>query len=371
MASWLVGALCAGCVPRAAPRFQPTAVPKGEGAIFGHVKVIGADLKELTGSCTVEFANAAGELERSIPLGEDGWVFTTAGIGPAFLLKVYCSRASYTGRPLYQSRNLSFEVEGNDKITYFGHIWIHLDYGPKSTGENVGSALGGLAGAISMGAGMSSRLSETGVGMGAMGDVKDQFAEAVEVYQDRFGSAAEALTPSAFVASKPIEYALGPAPTRAGGFELGQPLSAAKASCTGAHLSWSKLTDHSFSCEGTLADIGMPAKVTLTSCAHEACAIVLDTGPDGLAWQPLVERFLSLSKQLEHDYGDKHDRDSDPLSDCSDGIQKCFAIGRARTSVRWRWTGKRSLTVVLDGGPPGGAPSLRLVYRAGTDLPKQ
>jgi hypothetical protein len=351
------------------PVLHPGAIPGGTGAVFGHVQVVGPD-GEVTKSCIVEFMNQGFERVALVKLDETGWIFTSLPTGPTYLSWVSCPAAFRVGG-MHATRELSFDVEGGKALTYFGHVWVGVtsramdagDFAPGLAGQLGGpSGAPGLVGA-SAATIMDGAAARPGLLSGS--NAKDLFPEAVREYQRRYGADAAVLTPQADVAHKPIAYALGSAPASLAGFELGQPVRQAEAVCKRASLSWAKLPDDGYACGGAPVPVFAPARVRLTACGDKVCALAVDGSADGAAWKALLTRYVILTKQLEQAHGDKHERDSDPLPDCTDGLKSCFAAGRARTSATWRWPQRRVVSVALDGGPPGGAPSLVLTYAAG------
>ncbi len=156
-------------------------------------------------------------------------------------------------------------------------------------------------------------------------------------------------------------YAAGPAPYSAAGFALGKDVAAAEASCAAASLAWQKLDERHFSCSGAPVDLGTPVTVTLTACAGAICEVAVHGSSKGATWSALLAQFTTFSGQLEASYGDDNERASEALGDCTEEPGRCFAAGRARSSVTWTWADKYSVSVVLDGGPLGGAPSLSIV----------
>lgn len=248
----------------------------------------------------------------------------------------------------FATQNLVFDVHGGGHLVYLGHVVVDM------RGKNpmeLASPQPNLEDEFNR------------VDRHPQATVEDHFDQAVLEYQRRYGSAAAALTPEADVAHRPFVYAGGTAPTAIGGFELGQDLRQAEAVCTGAHLAWDKLPDHGFSCGGTPVATFTPATVRITACADTVCAIAVDASDS--TWSTLVERFGSAISALEHGRDPRPERHSDSLPDCNDGLKSCFAAGRARTSATWHWPGRRMVSVVLDGGPRDGAPSLVLTYAAG------
>jgi hypothetical protein len=152
-----------------------------------------------------------------------------------------------------------------------------------------------------------------------------------------------------------------PAPPTFAGFSLSKDIAAAEASCTAAGLAWEKLDGGRFSCSRTPVDLGVPMSVQVTECKGTVLEVAVDAGSDGAEWRILTQRFVKLSKLLAETYGVPHQRDTAPLDDCTQEIDKCFSRGRARTSSIWIWPDGQSFRLVLDGGPAGGKPALTIV----------
>jgi hypothetical protein len=167
------------------------------------------------------------------------------------------------------------------------------------------------------------------------------------------------------------ELANGASPATGAGFALGQPPAAAEARCTGAGMVWEKVEGGAFSCNGTPDGLGVPAVVKLTACGDTVCEVAVDAGADGAPWATLLARFGTLARRLVEQHGDKHQRETRALDGCVLGSTSCADSGRVRKSEIWRWADKRRVSLVLDGGRPGGAPSLRIIYSAGETPPER
>jgi hypothetical protein len=156
-------------------------------------------------------------------------------------------------------------------------------------------------------------------------------------------------------------FADKPPPVTAAGFELGKAVALAEERCTGAGHTWQALEDGELSCSSAPVDLGVPVTVKLAACAGVVCNVVVNAS-DGAPWSALVPRFGQLSQLLEKEVGASHQRETKAINGCADSMSDCFAAGRVRTSVTWRWPNKEVVSLVLDGGPPGGAPVLGVFY---------
>ncbi len=379
--SVIVALSVAGCAPAAA-NLRPRAVAGDQAAIFGHVEVLNHGTP-VTSQCEVVLTDQD-EQEKAphLALG-DGWVFTTVRAGPTYLSSVVCNiPGTVPDSSKYESRRLAFQARGGDRIVYFGHVRIDVRAEvQKDTGAPVGTGvLGALVvaavranmaepkPAVSMASAYTDEKPMAGADVfGA--DVKDRLAEAVAEYQRRYGGDAQALKPEASIAGAAGDsvgvLADGASPTTAAGFALGQPVAAAEARCTGAGKVWEKVEGGAFSCNGTPAGLGVPAVVKLTACGDTICQVAIDAGADGAPWATLLARFGALTRRLAERHGDKHQHAMRALDGCAQGSTSCADSGRVRKSEIWRWADKSRVSLVLDGGPPGGAPSLRVVYSAG------
>lgn len=105
-----------------AGNLQPGQIPRGHGAAIGRVQVFKGD-SEVTGSCYVGLTDRANEPKGNISLDRTGWVMVSPVIGPTYLSSVSC--IVWNGLN-YGTRLLSFNVVGDGKTTYFGHVQFHL-----------------------------------------------------------------------------------------------------------------------------------------------------------------------------------------------------------------------------------------------------
>ena len=108
-----------------------------------------------------------------------------------------------------------------------------------------------------------------------------------------------------------------------------------------------------------------PAALSWTAWLGRPGGLVVTwAASDGAAWTSLAARFVQLSTTLEGRFGNGK-RLSLAVGGCNDGLKDCFVAGRARTSLTWEWSNQQIVVLTRDGGRPGSAPSLRLVYRTG------
>jgi hypothetical protein len=169
-------------------------------------------------------------------------------------------------------------------------------------------------------------------------------------------------SPSPAVAVTGPLNATGQPPATAAGFTLGADVPAAEARCTGAGHAWEKLTDRQFSCSGAPVDVGAPAKVKLTTCSGLVCKVTVNVSADGAGWSTLMDRFNAISTSLEGSHGNQYERETRPLKDCTAAASECFATGRVRRTVTWRWSNRQSASLLLTGGTNGATPWLGVVY---------
>lgn len=390
----LVGcAALAGCAPTAT-HISPRQVAPTQAAIFGRLVILDKG-KAVTARCEVVFTDQD-EQEKTphLPLDATGWVFATVAPGPTYLSSVLCDipdTASSSGT--YETRRLAFQAPGGGRITYFGYVRIDMQAEHQDRGAMFAAGMAmGLTRVVMPGGGYmpmpnaaaaaqsvpARELPAPGVAPMAgadvlAADVQNQFDLAVIEYQRRYGDDAPALRPEVAIAGAGGDavgvLAERPAPVAALGFPLGQPPAAAEAACTGAGLAWQKVEGGGFSCSGAPAGLGQPMSVTLALCGDAVCEVSADAGADGAPWAGLVERFGQLTRRLAREHGAKHQRETRALAGCSAGPRGCTDGSRVRKSETWRWADQHRVTLVLDGGPVGGAPSLRIVYRVGEAPP--
>lgn len=335
--SFLCVLTCSACFPppdKLAPRpddlaprpddLVPRQVDVGQGAFFGHIEVVNGAGKDITSECSVYWTDGDNH-KKAMKLDYSGWVFSTMPIGPTFLWEARCELSNLG----YSARDVAFQVPGHGTIVYFGHVRIQPGRSP----------------------------------------IQDRFSEAVIQYQVRYGKNAQALKPEVAILSNSRGavgvFANTSPPTVAAGFALGGDLAAAQIRCTDAGLTWQQLGDDAASCSGAAVDLGMPITVKLATCDGAICGVLMDASADGAVWSTLAQRFTKLARLLEKEHGSKYDRVTRALEGCTPGSSDCTTSGRALKSETWRWPDKHRVSVVLDGGPLGGAPSLRVVYYTG------
>jgi hypothetical protein len=190
----------------------------------------------------------------------------------------------------------------------------------------------------------------------------DRFGAAADEYKRRYPEHAAALTPAPALLMDIETIPTTPPPSIVAGFALGNAIADAEARCTKAGLTWQPAGVGAFACSGSPADLGIPAKVTVTACGDRVCGVTLDAGADGATWKELAVRYGKLVKRLLNDHGSKTDRSMRPSDDCTKGISGCFAEGRVRTQLAWRWPQRGRVVLTLGGRRRGGPPSLRVEY---------
>jgi hypothetical protein len=364
--------------------------------VVGHITVLN-DGAPVTAMCDVIFTDGDKHEKGSVPIVWNGWIFADVKTGPTYLSTVTCRlEGAMTGVATYKASDLQFDVLGDGKITYFGHVRIDLNHKPSGggavaegaseaarregdraiqnaishggspTAAALGAGAGAIAGAVlvEFGTNLVEHFRERGEN--AEGEVHSRLKEARNAYELRYGRPAGGLKIQISLAGGGPPATADP-PTNAAGFELGKGAGAAEAQCTGAGLVWQKLDEERFSCSGAPRDLGAPMTATLTTCAGAICEVTLNASADAADWGTLAERFSRLSRNLEWLHGYERQRTVTPLDDCADEPKRCFDAGRARRSATWRWNwdsyDKQSVSLVVDGGPRDGSPSLRVVYR--------
>jgi hypothetical protein len=344
------------CAASLTPDLQPAHVAPDQGAVFGRVTVFNLG-KDVTGLCSVVISGADKE-SKSVTKAD--WIFVAVRSGPAYVsvtcyLPTGLNRGGALGPFLnyyeasYKPQELRFDVPGRGQLAYFGHIRVEL--------RSNGPVLGAFRGKDECD--------------NAQAEPQNNLDLALIEYRHRYGAQASTLKPTLSLVGKGLKPASGPQPEIGAGFALGKPVADAEARCTGAGLLWNKLDDDRFGCSGAPVDLGTPVKVGITACAGAVCEVAVNASPDGAAWSALVPRFLKLSERLAQEYGADVQRTSHPLPDCTDGVKLCFDAGRAHTSATWDWPGQRTISLSLDGGPPGGTPELRLVYSTAAQQARQ
>ena len=378
-AATVICALGESACAESALNLRPAMVERTRGAAFGRVTGF-KDQEDVTGSCRVIFTGADKVRKKFLALDKTGWIFTGMDPGTTYLSGVSC------GFRRLDMKELRFDVPGAGKIAYFGHLRVVFPVaasGPSGTEAAIGAAFfGGVIGAAASGPSGTEAATRAAVVGDAISSeilagsqqnllkapdpwyhVSDGYDEALAEYRARYGADASALQPVvSIVPGAPVQ--LKPAPATLAGFSIGEHVVTSEASCTGAGLVWQKLDDGQFSCSKAPVDLGVPATVKLTTCAQTVSRIMVNANSDRAAWSALTARLVKLSRFFAKSFGDSHSRDTNSLDDCNEEIKICFAKGRARTSETWRWREDQSLTLRLDGGPPGSGPSLTVVHDA-------
>jgi hypothetical protein len=365
--------------------FRPSEVVGGQAAIFGRVKVVNEG-EPLTEDCTITFLNEDTQDETTMELDNRGWVFTTVAPGPTYLSSIDCRLAGTpTGKVDYSTRSLAFQATGSGRIVYFGHIWIDMQTATLSKGDRFAASVAkGFFPTLTSGysqeelARRYAMSAEPGKAPSTAppmpnadvfaADVQNNFDAAVVEYQRRYDGDAHLLKPEVSIAGASADaigvLGAGAPPTLALGFALGGDRADAEARCARAGLTLQHLDDGAASCNGAALD-GVPMNLKLTFCAGAICEVTADAGADGAPWSTLLQRFGKLTRRLAQNHGDKHQRKTRPLAGCALSAGDCVVSGRVFKSATWRWPNKQQVALVLDGGPPAGAPSLRVVYRTG------
>jgi hypothetical protein len=346
-----LAALAAGCTP-SAMNLRPRQVPPQEGAVFGVISAVNQG-REIISGCTARFSGADPARSRELLLDETGWVFTTLPLGPMSLASLDCGE-----KLTYAPKSLVTHVRGAGKIAYFGRVQVDFDYTPPDAEVGAaGAALGGaLGGALRAAAATTEQRGDPAL------HLSNRFALDRAEYLRRFPADAAALQAEIDLFAEGRTIPTLPAPTSGVGFPLGQPRAAAQAACLAAASTWSA-EQSGFSCSGPALDLGMPARVKLRLCGEKVCEIVVDVGADGADWKALAPRYGALVQRLTRDLGPRLARTTRALSDCDKGISDCFALGRVSSSLRWRWPDRHLVSLILDGGPAGGPPSLFVRYQ--------
>jgi hypothetical protein len=188
------------CGVRAEPRaVADRGVPDDQGVVMGRVQIF-AEQREVTRDCKV---GLSGEGLRDVRIKPDvaGWIFVSVPKGEARISSVDCGAKSYVS-------GLEFDVPGEGRTTYFGHVRLDLhpetqrvpssnveqgiangmrSVPPTITGAAVGSAVGVVALLL---------LSDTVAVGRPIVEVEDKTYEAVAAYQARYGRPPKALVVS-------------------------------------------------------------------------------------------------------------------------------------------------------------------------------
>jgi len=181
---------CAGCASSAA-NLQPSKVPAGHGALFGHIAVENQG-KDVTSHCYVGLTNSANEQHTYLSLDQSGWLFSSVPRGQTYVSNFLCTLGGLIKyNAAFHTRRLSLNVPGNGAIAYFGHVRIDLNSG--GSGAVAGTLLGG---------GIGAALTTSREGDQATLELRDGFDEAKREYVHRYGQQA-VLTPSSALAMPP------------------------------------------------------------------------------------------------------------------------------------------------------------------------
>ena len=98
---------CAG----SAVNLRPDNIPKGHGAVFGHVELFYGE-KNITSGAHVTFMDASNETKAEVAVDDTGWVFTTVEQG---LTRLKVGIAVI---------DISLNIPAESQIVYFGHVRV-------------------------------------------------------------------------------------------------------------------------------------------------------------------------------------------------------------------------------------------------------
>jgi len=182
----VLAALLSACAS-SATKLRPDRVRAGEGAFFGHVRVLNRDA-DLTSRCYVVLTDSREDRKASISLDGSGWVYSVVSPGDTYLSRVLCRTTGMFQRVVeFKTRDLRFQVPAGGKLAYFGHVTVQMDYdGARfATGALLAGALGGPVGAGVVGA----IAGGTRVDAAKQVTVENRFEDGLAEYRARYGDA--------------------------------------------------------------------------------------------------------------------------------------------------------------------------------------
>jgi len=187
------------CGGASAATFRPGQVPRTDGAVMGRVQVFKGE-SEVTSACYISFTDQWDEpTGQQYSLDRSGWVFMSLPQGTTYLSYVNC--VVWNGLT-YWTRALHFDVAGQGRTTYFGHVRFHL--ANRDLEITLGAAASGLAtvpvttvagAAITSSIALSTSSAAAAIEEGENRViVQDISAEAVRAYAQRYAVAPQLVT---------------------------------------------------------------------------------------------------------------------------------------------------------------------------------
>ena len=179
--SLLVVSLFFSACATSSSNLKPGELSNDKGAFFGHIQVFNQN-EDVTSSCYVEFTDSEGHRKQYTSLDKTGWIFTSVVPGDTYLSMAICTVGGLMKRNIqFNTRELKFAVSDQLKMSYFGHVAVHMDY---DGSVPVVAFLGGaIAGAIAA----------TPVNAAKAVTVENRFQEASKEYYERYGATAKRL----------------------------------------------------------------------------------------------------------------------------------------------------------------------------------
>lgn len=231
--SALAISLGSACATR--PLLANPNVPAELGVVMGRVQIF-ADGRDVTQSCTVGLSKGAGR-EVLVRPDASGWVFAAMPQGEARISSVDCDAKSFT-------MGLEFDVPGDGRTTYFGHVRLDLHHETRSTVSSTNAtAIGqgmraapptvqGAAVATAVGVVAMALLSDSVAAAPPTAEVDDKTYEASAAYHSRYGKAPKALVVALAGSSFSSDASLSPAVQKSG------DVIYTEASFGGVRLTW-------------------------------------------------------------------------------------------------------------------------------------
>ncbi|WP_437957518.1 hypothetical protein WME76_40405 [Sorangium sp. So ce119] len=334
------------CVEPEAPALgallQAGKIPEDQGAVFGNIRVVYRS-ETITDQCRVIFADEKGK-QTQAPLDETGWVFTSVKRGTTSVAAIAC----YDGR---LDPGISFDVPGDGKIVYFGHVYVELAH-HKTDWSNVtlGFILAGGIGAAVATATQPVRHDPTTTGV----ERADLFDEARREYEGRYGKQAALLKPddaAAFANSRllPGQHGSLAAPPGAVPFVFGTWNWQAAELCKQEGRKWTE-NDGRARCSGSTS-AGIPGATSQLEFADgrlSAVELVISTPEDAEGWS---QTFRDTHAELVRHYGKPAERSFVVPDECkaAEQFMGCVADGRVTASASWSLDDGRSVAMSVAG----------------------
>lgn len=370
--------------------FTPTNIPSGQAAVFGRVNVTnqGAPVNY---ACALHFkdvaarpnnhspdlsANAGDASDTRVPLDATGWVFDTLRVGATYRVSIACELGTAQYLVSYSPKPFVFRPLGGNTISYFGDFVVELHVDMQLNGihrvavDESEKAFGLIGGALAQ------VIVSSGKGDDAEYTLYDLFSDARLVYDARYAQRASALNPvsvldkrfvtgvTAFQSSSkgaldghgktgpasaapPEPDAITPIPGSLGGLAFGKTLEELEAACVVAGHSFSARSTEEASCSG--APGGDLQEVVLTVWLEGNRSVRIDVSAStAMGWQQRIEQHTQLTQRFRQFYGNLYSRKTKRLDGCERRLADCLRQGQAQTTIRWRWSDGRTVSLTLD-----------------------